>query len=87
MAEKILNRFYPHNIETNITDYHNYVKATSSTYSIVYCLNKYLIPSGTICHQENYAQTFDIIAQYLNTLLEQTNKEIMNFSFIKAYEK
>ncbi|MBO4285323.1 MAG: hypothetical protein J5895_03730 [Alphaproteobacteria bacterium] len=87
LAEKILNRFYAYNLEENITNYHDYVKATFGAYGVVYCLNKYLIPSGSACHQENYGKTFDIIAQYLNTLLEQVNKEIMDFNFIKKYKK
>ena len=87
LAEKILNRFYAHNMEKNIADYRDYVKATFGAYGIAYCLNKYSIPSGTVCHQENYSKTFDIITQYLNTLLEQINKEIIEFNFIKKYGK
>ena len=87
LAEKILNRFYAYDIEQSIANYHNYVKATFGAYGVAYCLNKYLIPSGTVCHQENYGKTFDVIVEYLGTLLEQTNKEITDFNFIKNYKK
>jgi len=83
IADKTMSRFYKHDFEKNITDYQNYVKATFSAYGIVFCLNKYAIPSGTMCHQESYDKAFDVITLYLETLLTQVEEKIKKFNFIK----
>ena len=86
VADKTINRFYNHNLEKSTTDYQNYVKATFNAYGIVFCLNKYTIPSGTMCHQENYGKTFDVISLYVEALLLQVEEKIKKYNFIKDYK-
>lgn len=86
LAENIMLRFYTSNYENNISDYRNYVKSTLTAYGIAYCLNKYAIPSGTICEQEKNAHAIKLIKQYIKTILLQIENKIRAFSFIKDYK-
>ena len=86
LAENILKNFYNYNLEQNLNDYHNYVKSSSAVYGIVYCLNKYRIPSGSICNQETIGKTWEIIEQYDKDLLESVEQILSGYSFLKEYE-
>ena len=86
LAENIMLRFYTSNYENNINDYRNYVKSTLTVYGIVYCLNKYNIPSGNTCEQEKNAHAIKLIKQYIKTMLLQIENKIRVFSFIKDYK-
>lgn len=87
VAEKIINHFYAGNIDDNLNNYHNYIKATSSAYGIVYCLNKYNVPSETICNQENTANTWKFVERYINALLQSIEQILSKYSFIQNYKK
>ncbi len=87
VAEKIINHFYTGNMDDNLKDYNNYVKATSSAYGIVYCLNKYNVPSGTMCKQENQANTWKFVEHYINALLQSIEQILSQYSFIQNYKK
>ena len=87
VSEKILLRFYSYNIQNNIDSYHNYVKATSSAYGILYCLNKYNIPPGTMCNQENFGTTFEIVKTYVQNLITQIDQKLKEHNFLRTYTK
>ena len=86
LTQNIMQHFYSHNYENNISDYQNYVESTFTIYGIAYCLNKYNTPSGTVCEQEKNAHINKLMKQYTETLLSQIEKQINVFSFIKDYE-
>jgi len=87
LAEDIIKHFYAGNIDDNLNNYHNYVKATSSAYGIVYCLNKYRVPSGTMCNQENNANTWEFVERYINELLQPIEQILSKYSFIQNYKE
>lgn len=70
----------------NLKNYNNYVKSTYASYGILYCLNKYKIPSGTMCNQENNARVWKIIEEYINEMLQQIKQDILKYSFIQNYK-
>lgn len=86
LAEKIIKHFYYFNYEANMENYQNYVKATFSAYGTIYCLNKYNMPSGTMCNQENEAKTTDIITEYVKALLLQVEQKIKSNDFLASYK-
>ena len=86
LAEKIIKHFYYFNYEANRGNYQNYVKATFSAYGTIYCLNKYNMPSGTMCNQENEAKTTDVITEYVKTLLLQVEQKIKSNDFLASYK-
>ena len=86
LSQNILQHFYNYNYKNNINSYRNYVKSTFAVYGVAYCLNKYNIPSGTICEQEKNTQVNKVIKQYIEILLSQIEKQISIFSFIKDYK-
>lgn len=86
ITQNIMQHFYSHNYENNINDYQSYIKSTLAVYGVAYCLNKYNIPTGTVCEQEKNAQVSKVIKQYIETLLLQVEKQISIFSFIKDYK-
>ena len=86
LAEDIIKHFYSHDIENSLKEYHDYVKSVSAVYSIVYCLNKYRLPSGTICNQETLGKTRDIIEQYNRNLLQSAKQILNGYSFLKDYK-
>lgn len=84
LAEDIIRQFYGGDKNKNITDYHNYIEATSTAYGIVYCLNKYRTPSGTMCNQENSMHTNEVTEQYIEELLHSV--KLSEYSFIADYK-
>ena len=74
-------------MDNNLNNYHNYVISTSDAYGIIYCLNKYKLPAGTICNQENYANTEKFIEQYINEMLQSIEQNLIEYSFISNYQK
>ena len=86
LAKNIITNFYVGNIKDNLDNYQEYVKATFAAYGIVYCLNKYKIPSGSMCNQENNANTCDVIDRYINELLTPVEQHLLNYSFINMYK-
>ena len=86
LAEKIIKHFYYFNYDTNFENYQNYVKATFAAYGTIYCLNKYNMPSGTMCNQENESKTTDVITEYVKTLLLQVEQKIKSNDFILSYK-
>ena len=86
LTEDIIKSFYNYNFVQNINDYHNYVKSTTSAYGIIYCLNKYKIPSGTICNQETMGKTWEIIEQYDKDLLQSVEKTLISYEFLQDYK-
>ncbi len=86
LTQNIMQHFYHDNYENNINDYRNYVKSTLAVYGVAYCLNKYDIPSGTVCEQEKNAHANKLIRQYIETLLFQVENKINIFNFIKDYK-
>lgn len=86
LAGKVMKTFYNHNLESNMISYNNYAKATLSAYGVVYCLNKYATPAGTVCEQENMAKSKEIVLQYINALLSQIKQELSVYGFIENYE-
>ena len=86
LAQNIMQHFYSHNYENSIQDYQNYVKSTLAVYGVAYCLNKYNFPAGTVCEQEKNAQVYEVIKQYIETLLSQIEKQISIYRFIKDYK-
>ncbi len=86
LADKVMKTFYNHNLESNMISYNNYVKATLSAYGVVYCLNKYATPAGTVCEQENMAKSKEIVLQYINALLLQSKQELAVYGFLKDYK-
>ena len=87
LAENIIKHFYSGNIDNNLNNYHNSVISTSDAYGIIYCLNKYKLPAGTICNQENYANTEKFIEQYINEMLQSIEQNLIEYSFISNYQK
>ena len=85
ISEKIMQRFYSHNLDDNLTNYHNYVKSTFAAYGVLYCLNKYNIPSGTMCNQETLGTSFEIIKNYTQSLISQIKQKIDEHEFITQY--
>ena len=82
-----MDHFYSFNYETNLKNYNNYVKATSAAYGTVYCFDKYDIPSGTMCNQENEGKSIEVITEYVNNLISRVNTKILNYyGFIAKYE-
>ncbi len=86
LTQNIMLHFYSYNSENNIKEYQNYVKSAFAVYGIAYCLNKYNIPSGTVCEQEKNAQVKEAIKQYIGILLSQIEQRLNIFSFIKDYK-
>ena len=86
LAKNIIEHFYLGNISNNIDNYQNYVKSTSTVYGLIYCLNKYRVPSGTICNQENEANTAEIVEIFISNQLAYIEKILSNYSFIKDYK-
>ena len=86
LAENIMKRFYV-DMGDNMKSYHDYVKATSSAYGVVFCLNKYRVPPGTICSQENIANTWKFVERYIKDMLQQVENEIIAYSFISNYKE
>ena len=86
LTENIIKNFYDDNVEQNLNDYHNYVKSASAVYGIVYCLNKYRIPSGTMCNQETIEKTWKIVEQYDKDLLQSVEQILSGYSFLKEYK-
>lgn len=86
LTENIIKNFYNYNLKQNLNNYHDYVKATSDAYGIVYCLNKYRIPSGSMCNQETIGKTWEIIEQYDNDLLLSVEQILNGYSFLKNYK-
>ena len=87
LAENIIKHFHAGNMVDNINSYHAYVKATSSAYGVVYCLNKYRVPSGTICNQENTANTWDFVERYIKDIMQQIEQNLSKYSFIQNYKE
>lgn len=87
LTENIIKNFYNYNLKQNLNDYHNYVKSVSAVYGIVYCLNKYRIPSGTMCNQETIEKTWEIVEQYDKDLLQSVEQILGNYSFLKEYKE
>ena len=87
LAEKIIKNFYSHDYENNIKAYNDYIKATSAAYGVVYCLNKYRVPSGTMCNQENAGKVEQLIEQYINDLLQSIEKVLLGYGFLSDYKK
>ncbi|MBE6451714.1 MAG: hypothetical protein E7016_07130 [Alphaproteobacteria bacterium] len=85
LAEKVITHFYNYNMETNLQVYHNYVNAIFDAYGVVYCLNKYNVPAGTLCNIDNEGKSALLIEQYINDLILQIQKDIFEFDFIKNY--
>jgi hypothetical protein len=86
VAEKIIKHFYVGDIDINLENYNNYIKATFASYGIVYCLNKYRIPSGSMCNQEAMGKTWKIIEQYNKDLLQSVEQILNGYSFLKDYK-
>lgn len=87
LTKKIMAHFYSFNYETNLKNYNNYVKATFAAYGTVYCFDKYDIPSGTMCNQENEGKSIEVIIEYVNNLISRVNTKILNYyGFIAKYE-
>lgn len=86
LAEKIIKHFYNHNLDKNLNDYHHYVQSVSAAYGVVYCLNKYQTPSGTMCNQETSGKTQAIVEQYLKDLLHPIEQTLLGYSFILSYK-
>ena len=86
ISEKIMQRFYSHNLDDNLKNYHNYVKSTFAVYGVLYCLNKYNIPSGTMCNQETLGTSFEIIKNYTQSLISQIKQKFDEYKFMKQYE-
>jgi len=86
LAENIIKHFYNGNIDNNLNNYHNYVISVSEAYGIIYCLNKYKLPAGTICNQENYVNTEKFIEQYINEMLQSIEQNLIKYSFISNYQ-
>lgn len=86
LTQEIMRRFYHYNYPNNINDYQIYVKSTFAAYGVAYCLNRYNVPSGTVCEQEKNHHVTKLMKQYAETLLSQTEKSINSFSFIKNYK-
>lgn len=51
-----------------------------------FCLNKYRVPPGTICSQENIANTWEFVERYIKDMLQQVENEIIAYSFISNYK-
>ncbi len=86
LTENIIKNFYNYNLEQNLNNYHNYVKSTLAVYGIVYCLNKYRTPSGSMCNQETLGKTWKIIEQYDKDLLQSVEKILNGYNFLKEYK-
>lgn len=87
VAAKIIKHFYAGNIDDNLKNYNDYVKATSSAYGIVYCLNKYRVPSGTVCNQENQTNTWKFVERYIKDMLQSIEQILLKYSFIQNYKE
>ena len=86
LTEDIIKNFYNHNLEQNLNNYHNYVKATASAYGVIYCLNKYRFPSGTMCNQETQVKIQETIEQYAKDLLQSVKQIFLGYSFLQDYK-
>lgn len=86
LAENIIKHFYAGDVEANLKSYHDYVKATFNAYGFIHCLNKYKIPAGTMCNQENYANTQKLIEQYIKELLQPIEQILTEYTFIANYK-
>ena len=87
LAEDVIRYFYGGNTEDNLNKYNNYVVSTSNAYGIIYCLNKYRLPAGSTCNQENNANTQQFIEQYVNQMLQSIEKILTQYSFFENYKK
>jgi hypothetical protein len=87
LTEDIIKHFYDGNVEDNLKYYHSYITATSYAYGAIYCLNKYKVPAGTTCNQENIANTRRVAEQYISDLLHTTEQSIKEYSFIQDYKE
>ena len=79
--------FYNGNMNNNLNIYHNFVTSISEAYGIIYCLDKYKFPAGTICNQENSVNTQKFIKQYITEMLQSIEQELIKYSFILNYRK
>ncbi len=86
LVEDIITHFYVGDAANNLNNYHNYIRAASTAYGAIYCLNKYSVPAGTMCHQENSAHTLKITEEYINEMLQQIRQIISEYSFIQSYK-
>ncbi len=86
LAEEIIKHFYNHNLYNNLNDYYTYVKSVSAAYGIIYCLNKYRLPSGTMCNQETQVKVQENVEQYVNNLLQSVDQIFRGYSFLQDYK-
>ena len=84
--EDVIKHFYNHELNNNLNEYHNYVKSTFAAYGVVYCLNKYRIPPGTMCNQETNGKAQEVIEQYSKDLLQTVEKILSSYSFLRNYK-
>ena len=87
LAKEIIKHFYNGNMNNNLNSYHNFVTSISKAYGIIYCLDKYKFPAGTICNQENSVNTQKFIKQYITEMLQSIEQELIKYSFILNYRK
>ena len=87
LAKEIIRHFYNGNMNNNLNIYHNFVTSISEAYGIIYCLDKYKFPAGTICNQENSVNTQKFIKQYITEMLQSIEQELIKYSFILNYRK
>lgn len=83
--EDIIKHFYNHDLNNNLSEYHNYIKSVFAAYGVVYCSNKYRIPPGTMCNQETNGKTQDIIEQYSKDLLQSIEQILLSYRFLQDY--
>ena len=86
LAENILTHFYNFNLENNLNMDHDYVKSISAAYGVVYCLNKYMTPSGTMCNQENIGTTWEMVELYIKDLLQSVEHKLLGYSFLSDFK-
>jgi hypothetical protein len=86
LAKNIIIKFYVGSRDEHLKEYQTYIRATSSAYGIVYCLNKYKVPA-TICRQDNIANTRQFAEQYIRDMLHTTAHHIEEHDFIQNYKK
>ena len=84
--EGIIKHFYNHDLNNNLNEYHNYVKSAFAAYGIVYCVNKYRAPPGTMCNQETNGKALEVIEQYGKDLLQSIERILIGYSFLQDYK-
>lgn len=82
VAEDVIRHFYNHNVNENLNNYYTFKKSVFAAYGIIYCLNKYQTPSGTMCNQENIAKSQNIVEQYINDLLQNAEQILNKYNFV-----